>query len=138
MAHAQGYDVPSSAYHSYTPTTPGGGPSSANQYMSPVDIKYSTPGSQRNFSNTPLGLADIRPRADSSMSDGATTLPGYDLAPTQPGTSNYLAPWAIYAFDWCKWTPQGNAAGKLAVGSYLEDGHNFVSQPRLSSIYATL
>lgn len=113
----------SSSYHAYTPTTPGG----ASQLMSPSDpSKYNAPGSQRNISNTPLGLADIRPRADSSMSDGTHGPLGYDLANAQPGTSNYLAPWAIYAFDWCKWAPQGNGAGKLAVGSYLEDGHNFV------------
>jgi WD repeat-containing protein 68 len=122
-----GYDGSSSAYHSYTPTTPGGGPSSANHFMSPSEMKYNAPGSQRNISNTPLGLADIRPRADSSMSDSGPAALGYDIAHTQPGTSNYLAPWAIYAFDWCKWAPQGNGAGKLAVGSYLEDGHNFVS-----------
>jgi WD repeat-containing protein 68 len=117
---AAGYDAGSSSYHAYTPTTPSG-PSS--QYMSPSDPgKYNMPGAQRNISNTPLGLADIRPRADSSMSDG----PGYDLGNAQPGVSNYTAPWALYAFDWCKWAPQGNGAGKLAVGSYLEDGHNFI------------
>lgn len=82
------------------------------------------PGGSRN---TPLGLADIRPRADSSLSDG---LPGsYELASAQPGTSNYLAPWALYAFDWCKWPSQGSGAGKMAIGSYLEDGHNFVALP---------
>lgn len=135
MAHAYsrsspaaGYDGPPS-YHSYTPTTPGGGPASANHFMSPSDMKYTAPGSQRNISNTPLGLADIRPRADSSMSDSGAAALGYEQGHTQPGTSNYLAPWAIYAFDWCKWAPQGNGAGKLAVGSYLEDGHNFVSIP---------
>lgn len=119
---AGGYDG-SSNYHAYTPTTPGG---SSSQFMSPSDIaKYNAPGSQRNISNTPLGLADIRPRADSSMSDAPGTL-GYDLANAQPSTSNYLAPWPIYAFDWCKWPPHGNGAGKLAIGSYLEDGHNYV------------
>ncbi|KAL6888062.1 WD40-repeat-containing domain protein [Trichoderma evansii] len=123
---AANYDTPasSSSYHAYTPTTPSG---SASQFISPQDAaKYNAPGSQRTFSNTPLGLADIRPRADSSMSDGAPGTLGYELANTQPGPSNYLAPWPIYAFDWCKWTPRGNGAGKVAVGSYLEDGHNFI------------
>lgn len=120
---AAGYDGPAN-YHAYTPTTPGG---SASQLMSPADAgKYNAPGSQRNFSSTPLGLADIRPRADSSMSDGAPGAVGQDISSTQPGPSNYMAPWAVYAFDWCKWPPQGNGAGKLALGSYLEDGHNFV------------
>ena len=114
------------AYHPYTPTTPNAAASSS-QYMSSSEAKYNTPGSQRNISNTPLGLADIRPRADSSLSDGLPGSIGYELANPQPGTSNYMAPWALYAFDWCKWSPQGNGGGKVAIGSYLEDGHNFVS-----------
>lgn len=120
------FDTPSTSYSPYTPTTPGGSGGGPSQYMSPQDPKYGT-GSQRNISNTPLGLADIRPRADSSLSDGGPsgTL-GYELANTQPSTSNYLAPWALYAFDWCKWPTQGRGAGKVAIGSYLEDGHNFV------------
>lgn len=128
---AAGYDTPGS-YHPYTPTTPGGsagapGASSSSQFMSPTDIpKYGVSSTGRTISNTPLGLADIRPRADSTMSEGAPGSLGYDLANAQPGTSNYMAQWPMYAFDWCKWRPQGNSAGKLAVGSYLEDGHNFV------------
>ncbi|KAJ8105912.1 hypothetical protein OPT61_g9889 [Boeremia exigua] len=44
-----------------------------------------------------------------------------------PTNSNYLAPWSIYAYDWCKWNvPAGNSAGKMAVGSYIEDNHNFI------------
>ncbi len=122
---AAGYDAAASPYHAYTPTTPSG---ASPQFMSPTDVsKYGLPGSQRNVSNTPLGLADIRPRADSSMSDGSPSNLGYGMTNTPPGPSNYLAPWAVYAFDWCKWRPQGNGAGKIAVGSYLEDGHNFVS-----------
>ena len=55
----------------------------------------------------------------------------YSSEPTAPTTSNYLAPWPVYAFDWCKWPIQnqqiGDSAGKMALGSYVEDGHNFVS-----------
>ena len=122
---AGGYDS-GSGYMPYTPTTPGGSSAGPSQFMSPTDAKYSALGSQRNISNTPLGLADIRPRADSTLSDGPPGSLQYEIANTQAGTSNYMAPWAMYAFDWCKWPPQGNGAGKLAVGSYLEDGHNFV------------
>ncbi|KAK4187452.1 WD40-repeat-containing domain protein [Podospora australis] len=115
-----------SGYVPYAPTTPGGSSSSA-QYMSPTDTKYTqSSGSQRIPSNAPLGLADIRPRADSSLSDGLPGTPGYEMANAQSRTSNYMAPWALYAFDWCKWAPQGNGAGKVAIGSYLEDGHNFI------------
>lgn len=123
---AAGFDGQS--YPPYSATTPSGAEQS--QFASPTNLKY-TPA-QRTVSNTPLGLADIRPRADSGLSDG---LPGanpysYDGANATPTNSNYLAPWAIYAFDWCKWPAQNHDAGKLAVGSYLEDGHNFVSKPQ--------
>ncbi|KAI0204347.1 WD40 repeat-like protein [Astrocystis sublimbata] len=118
-----------STYTPYTPTTPSGaGMAGQSQYItSPQEGRYNAPGSQRNISNTPLGLADIRPRADSSLSDSQQPgTMGYELANPQPSTSNYLAPWALYAFDWCKWAPQGKGAGKVAIGSYLEDGHNFI------------
>jgi len=127
---AAGYDAASSSFTPYTPTTPGGsggGGAGPSQFGPPSESKYA-PGTQRAVSNTPLGLADIRPRADSSMSDGVPGTMAYELANMQPTLSNYLAPWALYAFDWCKWQPGGNSAGKVAIGSYLEDGHNFVRE----------
>jgi WD repeat-containing protein 68 len=49
-----------------------------------------------------------------------------------PTNSNYVAPWAVFAFDWCKYpTLGGNSAGKMAIGSYLEDPHNFVSLTKI-------
>jgi WD repeat-containing protein 68 len=83
--------------------------------------------------SAPLGLADIRPRTDTGTSDPGANPYSYDGSLVLPTNSNYLAPWAIYAFDWCKWPvqQQGAGAGKVAVGSYLEDGHNFVSSPRV-------
>jgi WD repeat-containing protein 68 len=106
----------------YGATTPGG-----NDFTSPTSSKYTPQNAQRNVSNTPLGLADIRPRADSGLESPSGANPySYDGANAVPTNSNYLAPWAIYAFDWCKWPAQGRDGGKLAVGSYLEDGHNFV------------
>ncbi|CZR56042.1 related to WD-repeat protein An11 homolog [Phialocephala subalpina] len=112
-------------YTPFTPTTPSG---DQGQFASPTNQKYTPQNTQRTVSNTPLGLADIRPRADSGLND---SLPGanpysYDGANAVPTNSNYLAPWAIYAFDWCKWPAQNHDAGKVAVGSYLEDGHNFI------------
>ncbi|KAJ4357531.1 uncharacterized protein N0V89_002107 [Didymosphaeria variabile] len=79
-------------------------------------------------SNSPLGLADIRPRANSNMAEestGAGTL--FVENDRTPSNSSYLTPWPAYAFDWCKWNVHGgNGAGKMAVGSYLEDTHNFI------------
>lgn len=114
-------------YPPFSAATPSG--ADQGQFSSPANQRYTPQNTQRTLSNTPLGLADIRPRADSGLSDG---LPGanpysYEGANAVPTNSNYLAPWAIYAFDWCKWPAQNHDAGKVAVGSYLEDGHNFVS-----------
>lgn len=123
---AAGFDP--QGYTPFTPTTPSG---EQGHFASPPNQKYTPQNSQRTVSNTPLGLADIRPRADSGLSDGlsGTNPYSYDGANAVPTNSNYLAPWAIYAFDWCKWPAQNHDAGKVAVGSYLEDGHNFVGYP---------
>ena len=122
-------------YPPFSGTTPSG----TDHFSSPTNPKYTPQSAQRNVSNTPLGLADIRPRADSGLSEG---LPGanpysYDGANAMPTNSNYLAPWAIYAFDWCKWPAHNNDAGKVAVGSYLEDGHNFVSLSLICDCFRT-
>ncbi|WPG97523.1 Hypothetical protein R9X50_00030000 [Acrodontium crateriforme] len=88
-----------------------------------------TPSSGAPPSHSPLNLTDIRSRAISDANDqgmmGMGTLFSYSDTPTN---SNYLAPFATYAYDWCKWPihGNGNSAGKMAVGSYLEDPHNFI------------
>jgi hypothetical protein len=90
----------------------------------------SIPQTSQTSSYSPLGLADIRPRADTGFSDDPTSPGFYHGAADQqyPTNSNYLAPWPIYASDWCKWPPRshGGHAGKVAIGSYLEDNHNYV------------
>ncbi|KAK0820979.1 hypothetical protein LTR87_003683 [Friedmanniomyces endolithicus] len=80
-------------------------------------------------SHSPLNLTDIRSRAVSDANEGFSggtgTLLSYSEAPTN---SNYLAPFPTYAYDWCKWPVSNNSgsAGKMAIGSYLEDPHNFI------------
>ncbi|KIX97873.1 uncharacterized protein Z520_06651 [Fonsecaea multimorphosa CBS 102226] len=96
-----------SAPNSYVPQTPQGPPS------------YS-----------PLGLADIRPRTDPTFTDIPFS-PGVaqeNEIVQYPQNSNYIAPWPIYAVDWCKWPPRSSngSAGKVALGSYLEDNHNYI------------
>lgn len=129
-----------SASHSYSRSSPAGlGPE--QKYIpfssTPENPKHAagTPA-QRYYpttpsgaaSNSPLGLADIRPRANSSMAEealGAGTI--FTENDRVGSNSNYFTPWPAYAFDWCKWNVHGgNSAGKMAVGSYLEDTHNFV------------
>ncbi|KAL6238899.1 hypothetical protein BDW75DRAFT_189685 [Aspergillus navahoensis] len=99
----------------------GSSPNAAFQPPTPHGAKYS-----------PLGLADIRPPGDllndhHVTSAGATTS---NSAENQvPTNSNYIAPWPIYAVDWCKWPVSGNPGsfgGKIALGSYLEDHHNYI------------
>ena len=103
-----------------------------NKFTSPPNQRYTasqTPQGQGGGGYSPLGLADIRGLADDPQSANPLTGDGYSSAPTN---SNYIAPWPVYSFDWCKWpVPQqssGEGAGKMAIGSYVEDGHNFVSE----------
>tara|TARA_R110002003_G_scaffold186_3_gene14544 strand:- start:23312 stop:24265 length:954 start_codon:yes stop_codon:yes gene_type:complete len=128
--------------HSYSRSSPAGlGPD--QKYIpfsnTPEQSKYAANTPTQKYypstpsgaaSHSPLGLADIRPRADSNMDRENNMGHGNAMISEQnkvPTNSNYLAPWSIYAYDWCKWTvPGGNSAGKMAVGSYLEDNHNFV------------
>lgn len=124
----------SSHSHSYSRSSPAGGgyinTPEASGFSSPPSHKYTSSQNPHTQSYSPLGLADIRPRADSGVSDGQAGLNPNEGLSDIPTNCNYLAPWAVYAFDWCKWPVQhqglGDAAGKMAIGSYLEDGHNFV------------
>lgn len=100
-----------------------------NKYNSPTSYGPQTPQGPPSYS--PLGLADIRPRADTTLSDQTlfSPVPVQDNDIMQyPTNSNYVAPWPIYAADWCKWPPRSStgSAGKVAIGSYLEDGHNYI------------
>lgn len=131
--------------HSYSRSSPAGldqqkyvpfvNTPESSKYASTPTHKYSSsqmPPGESPYS--PLGLADIRPLADQGMPDGPSSANPYsnDGFPSVPTNSNYLAPWAVYAFDWCKWPVQqqnsSDGGGKMAIGSYVEDGHNFVSQ----------
>ena len=134
--------VQGQASHSYSRSSPAGLqdqkyiPFSATTSNAPdlPQPKYPQTPQQKFFSpqtplsasaNSPLVLEQIRPRANSNLND--ENVYG-ELLPTN---SNYVAPWAVFAFDWCKYpTLGGNSAGKMAIGSYLEDPHNFVSFPR--------
>jgi DDB1- and CUL4-associated factor 7 len=125
--------------HSYSRSSPAGmdqpkykpftNTPESNKFGSPNPSSYVSQMSQ-GASYSPLGLADIRPRADTGFSDGPMSPTVFsDLdTPQYPTNSNYLTPWPIYAVDWCKWPPKQNSmqAGKIALGSYLEDNHNYV------------
>ncbi|KAL8995008.1 MAG: hypothetical protein Q9188_006907 [Gyalolechia gomerana] len=135
--------------HSYSRSSPAG--FDQQKYLpyvnTPESTKFpATPNNRYGSSHTPhgssayspLGLADIRP--DSGMVDGPMSANPYSSdANNVPTNNNYVAPWPVYAFDWCKWPVQpqstGEAAGKMAIGSYVEDGHNFI---QILDTHATL
>ncbi|KAG7005625.1 hypothetical protein G7Y79_00018g044320 [Physcia stellaris] len=128
----------SSHSHSYSRSSPAG--LDHQKYVpftsTPENSKFASPPNQRYTTSqtpqgggaySPLGLADIRGLADDPQSANPLTGDGY---PSVATNSNYLAPWPVYAFDWCKWPvphqSSGEGAGKMAIGSYVEDGHNFI------------
>jgi DDB1- and CUL4-associated factor 7 len=124
-----------STTHSYSRSSPGLMEQPKYKPFSSTPDKYNTPNSYGPQtpsgppSYSPLGLADIRTRTEAGFSDPL-------FSPTQttetevmhyPTTSGYIAPWPIYALDWCKWPPRtANSAGKVALGSYSEDGQNWL------------
>ena len=126
--------------HSYSRSSPGSMMDAQQKYKpfsnTPEQAKYVSPGGnympqtpQGPPSYSPLGLADIRSRGDHILHDipfSPTTM--IEPEPVQyPTNSNYLTPWPIYAVDWCKWPPrQSGSAGKVALGSYMEDNHNYI------------
>lgn len=125
--------------HSHSRSSPGG-MDSGHKYIpfnqTPAQTPVTSNPKAFNISNahtpsagpshSPLNLTDIRSRAISDANEGAqgTAFFSYSDSPTN---SNYLAPFPTYAYDWCKWPVMGGSgAGKMAVGSYLEDPHNFI------------
>jgi WD repeat-containing protein 68 len=46
------------------------------------------------------------------------------IGAVSPG--RWMSPYSLYALDWCKW-PTSNGYGRIAIGSYAEDSHNYVS-----------
>lgn len=123
--------------HSYSRSSPSGfdqkyarlgGTPDGGKFISPSSANYGAQTPQTATPYSPLGLADIRPHMELGMSDDAGMTPINNGGPQIPTNSNYVAPWAIYALDWCKWPipPGSSSGGKVALGSYLEDNHNYV------------
>lgn len=51
------------------------------------------------------------------------------------GSGRWMSAYGMYAVDWCKWPVQsGNGYGRIAVGSYSEDSHNYVGFPTVSFV----
>ena len=110
-----------SKYSPYTSTPEG------SKFTTPINHRYGGSQAGHESAFSPLGLADIRSFNEIDAPPSATN----DGMSIVPSNSSYVAPYPIYAFDWCKWPVQhqnaGDSGGKMALGSYVEDGHNFVS-----------
>ncbi|KAL3473453.1 WD40-repeat-containing domain protein [Aspergillus californicus] len=121
MVNSHGHSRSSPAGFEQQKYRPQGASPGAGYPPTPQGAKYS-----------PLGLADIRPPGELLLSDAmAHTGPSTfnNVENHVPTNSNYLTPWPIYAVDWCKWPVPGNSgsfSGKIALGSYLEDHHNYI------------
>ncbi|KAK5097510.1 hypothetical protein LTS08_006923 [Lithohypha guttulata] len=132
---------PLSTAHSYSKSSPGNMDPSTPKYKA---FSNNTPDTSRFLSSasnapssssfgpqsySPLGLADIRQRTEANLAESLLS-PGGPALEEQvpyPTNSNYVAPWPIFAVDWCKWPPKTNVGvGKIAIGSYLEDNHNYI------------
>ena len=125
--------------HSYSRSSPAvdkyvpfGGSVDPPKYTPAQNSKYYMPQTPTGApSQSPLALADIRPPLDLALGDDIMSPnPAMDASNVIQSKNAYLAPWAIYAYDWCKWPVSGSGAGKMAICSYLEDAHNFVSASR--------
>lgn len=128
MNNSHGYSRSSPAGFDHQKYKHVGSTPDSGKYMSPNSAGYQSQTPQAS-PYSPLGLADIRPHTESGLPEDITGPNAHSNEYSQvPTNSNYLAPWPAYALDWCKWPPPPNSssAGKIAVGSYLEDNHNFV------------
>lgn len=116
--------------HGHSRSSPAGFEQSRHSKYAPSPTSAYPPHTPQGSKYSPLGLADIRPPGD--LLSEVVTSPGsapYNGDVQVPTNSNYVAPWPIYAVDWCKWPVSGNGGsfgGKIALGSYLEDNHNYV------------
>ncbi|KAB8337067.1 hypothetical protein FH972_021371 [Carpinus fangiana] len=124
--------------HSYSRSSPS--VAADQKYIpfshTPDTPKYPTSGSSRYPpqtptgapSHSPLALADIRPRPELHLGEISSPSSNLNLGGDITQTSSsYVAPWPIYAYDWCNWPLSGQSgAGKMAICSYLEDPHNFI------------
>lgn len=98
-----------------TPSTSKYTPLSSMQSISSTcgDRKYNHPNSLPTYNSSTVNQLDPYAGAVGSTN------------------GRYLAPWGIFAVDWCKWpvTPGGNGLGgygRVAIGSYSEDSHNCI------------
>lgn len=129
-----------SSTHSYSRSSPAVGldpkytPFSntpdTSRYTSSSGSKFIPQTPTGAASNSPLALADIRPvQPELHMGDDLSSPAAFvnKDPPLTQTASSYVAPWPIYAYDWCNWPINGgSSAGKMAICSHLEDAHNYI------------
>jgi len=98
--------------------------------------KYTHPGaltptypstSQHSSSHSHSGPAHLGMGLSGLTSPATSTREREETAVGAVGNGKWMSPWSLYALDWCKWQPTNGGYGRVAIGSYAEDSHNYVS-----------
>lgn len=98
--------------------------------------KYTHPGaltptypssSQHSSSHSHSSAAHLGMGLSGLTSPATSTREREETAVGAVGNGKWMSPWSLYALDWCKWQPTNGGYGRVAIGSYAEDSHNYVS-----------
>jgi len=109
-------------------TPGGGGDVSSRKYNHPGALTPTYPSSSQHttsHSNSGVGNQGI---GLTNSSSNSMREPQEISGAVGPG--RWMCPYGLYAIDWCKWNPSASGGyGRVAIGSYAEDSHNYVGAP---------
>lgn len=121
-----------SGYSPNAQLNPGGGGDvgGSRKYNHPGALTPTYPSSSQHttsHSHSGVGSQGIG-LTGSSNSSNSMREPQESYGAVGPG--RWMCPYGLYAIDWCKWNPSASGGyGRVAVGSYTEDSHNYVGTP---------
>lgn len=123
---------PSASVSHRDPAGSAGG-DSGRKYTHPGALTPTYPQSaQHSSSHSHSGAAHLGMGLAGLSSPGASVREREDVIGGigAVGNGKWMSPWSLFALDWCKWQPTSGGYGRIAVGSYAEDSHNYVSIDR--------
>ncbi|CUS08254.1 unnamed protein product, partial [Tuber aestivum] len=99
----------------------------------PSSTQHSSSHSHSAAAHLGMGLSGFTSPAASTREREETSAVG------AVGNGKWMSPWSLYALDWCKWQPTNGGYGRVAIGSYAEDSHNYIQilDTRLASVPST-
>jgi len=121
-----------SGYSPNAQLAPGGGGGDvggSRKYNHPGALTPTYPSSsQHTTSHSHSGVGGQGTGLTGSSSSNSMREPQESYGAVGPG--RWMCPYGLYAIDWCKWNPSASGGyGRVAVGSYTEDSHNYVGSP---------